>query len=373
MGLWKRLFLFSAVLGTAGLAGRALADPPASSPAPPATPAAPGDPTAAPSAAPTPSPAPGSDPAAAPPSIVAVSVWRDGSVKALPLDFQMGDAIIVRLSPGGYAALQAVAVDTKKKLGLFLNGHFLSDVAPIVIGHDEISFTPTRNDASKGFWDALWGGRLLSLQGLAVSIGLEDASILIPATTNLSMHPLQGPRAAWIVMAGLLLLALTIGLAVMTSIVRDGPRNPGGKLPTYSLGRSQMAFWFINVVLAVLLIWAVTGSVPSISTSVLGLMGIGAGTALGAAIVDATGANPTPPSDSRNFLIDVLTDGKAIALHRFQMFVWTLVMFFIFWGAVWNRLALPDFDSTLLGLMGISAGAYLGFKFPENQPPPKAL
>jgi hypothetical protein len=89
-------------------------------------------------------------------------------------------------------------------------------------------------------------------------------------------------------------------------------------------------------------------------------------------VVDQSGASATPPKDSRNFLLDILTDGASIALHRFQMFVWTLVMFFIFWGAVWNRLALPDFDSTLLGLMGISAGAYLGFKFPENQlsPPP---
>ena len=48
------------------------------------------------------------------------------------------------------------------------------------------------------------------------------------------------------------------------------------------------------------------------------------------------------------------------------MLVWTVVVFFVFWGAVWNKLALPEFDNTLLALMGISAGAYLGFKFPEN-------
>src|SRR5438045_3594355 len=83
-----------------------------------------------------------------------------------------------------------------------------------------------------------------------------------------------------------------------------------------------MAFWFMNVVLAALLIRAVTGSVPPITSSVLGLMGIGAGTALGAALVDQGGANQ-PPSPSRNFLSDVLTDGASIALHRFQMFVWT--------------------------------------------------
>jgi len=336
------------ILALAAPASLALADAPAVPPA----------------VAPPPSPPPAST------TIVGVSVLRDGSAKALRLDFQMGDAIDAKLSPGGFASLQALAAERKKKLGLFLNGHFLSDVVPIVIGPDELTFTPTRNDASKGFWDELWGGRLLNLQVLTVAIGLEDASVLIPSATNLSMHPLQGARAAWIIIAGVVLLGLTIGLAVTTSIVRDGPRSAGGRLPTYSLGRTQMAFWFINVVLAVLLIWAVTGSVPPITSSVLGLMGIGTGTALGAALVDQSGTTPTAAKDSRNFLMDILTDGTTIALHRFQMFVWTLVMFFIFWGAVWNRLALPDFDSTLLGLMGISAGAYLGFKFPENQPAP---
>jgi hypothetical protein len=128
-----------------------------------------------------------------------------------------------------------------------------------------------------------------------------------------------------------------------------------------------MAFWFVNVVLAVLVIWAVTGSVPAITSSVLGLMGIGAGTALGAALLDQNAHTPeNPPRESVNFFKDILTDGASIGLHRFQMLVWTVVVFFVFWGAVWNRLALPEFDNTLLALMGISAGAYLGFKFPEN-------
>ena len=127
-----------------------------------------------------------------------------------------------------------------------------------------------------------------------------------------------------------------------------------------------MAFWFVNVVLAVLIIWAVTGSVPPITSSVLGLMGIGAGTALGAVLLtrrrrhhaQGIGQLPQGHPDRRR---------QSIGLHRFQMLVWTIVLFFIFWGAVWNKLALPEFDSTLLALMGISAGAYLGFKFPENQ------
>jgi hypothetical protein len=27
---------------------------------------------------------------------------------------------------------------------------------------------------------------------------------------------------------------------------------------------------------------------------------------------------------------------------------------------------MPEFDTTLLGLMGISSGTYIGFKFPEK-------
>jgi hypothetical protein len=34
--------------------------------------------------------------------------------------------------------------------------------------------------------------------------------------------------------------------------------------------------------------------------------------------------------------------------------------------AVWRTFAMPAFDATTLGLMGISSGMYLGFKFPEK-------
>jgi len=200
---------------------------------------------------------------------------------------------------------------------------------------------------------------------LSVAVGLEDGSIVVSSETNLLMEPLQGAKAFSLVAGGVVLLLIMIFLAATTPLVRDGARLPGGKLPTYSLARTQMAFWFVNVVLAVLIIWAVTGSVPPITSSVLGLMGIGAGTALAAVLLDQN-ANAAPPKESASFLKDVLTDGANIGLHRFQMMVWTVVLFFIFWGAVWNKLALPEFDNTLLALMGISAGAYLGFKFPEN-------
>lgn len=304
----------------------------------------------------------------APPLAVAgLSVLADGATKKRSLNFQMGDAINVTLAPGNLARLQAAAAARKSKLGLSLNGHFLADVPALVIGTDELVFVPSRNDTSKAFWDELWGGRLLTPQTLSVAVGLENGSVLLMSETSLLMEPLQGAKAFSLVAGGLLFVIVIVALAVTTPLLRDGPRLPGGRLPTYSLARTKMAFWFANVVLAVLIIWAVTGAVPPITSSVLGLMGIGAGTALGAVLLDQNAAaTQTPARESTSFLKDILTDGATIGLHRFQMLVWTVVVFFIFWGAVWNRLALPEFDNTLLALMGISAGAYLGFKVPEN-------
>lgn len=70
---------------------------------------------------------------------------------------------------------------------------------------------------------------------------------------------------------------------------------------------------------------------------------------------------------SIDFISDILSDDNGISFHRFQMFAWTLVLIFIFISQVCNYLAMPDFDTTLLALMGISGGTYVGFKLPKQQ------
>jgi hypothetical protein len=49
------------------------------------------------------------------------------------------------------------------------------------------------------------------------------------------------------------------------------------------------------------------------------------------------------------------------------MAVWTIVLAMVFLRAVYTDVLIPEFDATLLGLLGISSGTYLGFKFPEKQ------
>ncbi|HEX8197797.1 MAG TPA: IPT/TIG domain-containing protein [Pyrinomonadaceae bacterium] len=66
------------------------------------------------------------------------------------------------------------------------------------------------------------------------------------------------------------------------------------------------------------------------------------------------------------FYIDILSDASGISFHRYQMLIWSLILGIFFIISALGRLAMPDFDVTLLTLMGISAGTYLAFKVPEN-------
>ena len=70
---------------------------------------------------------------------------------------------------------------------------------------------------------------------------------------------------------------------------------------------------------------------------------------------------------SEGFFRDLLTDADGVNFHRFQMLVWTVVLGVLFVIGVYKGLSMPEFSATLLALMGISAGTYLGFKIPEKQ------
>jgi hypothetical protein len=73
------------------------------------------------------------------------------------------------------------------------------------------------------------------------------------------------------------------------------------------------------------------------------------------------------PRVTDNFFLDLVKDVHGVSLHRFQMLVWTGVLAFVFGVGVYTNLAMPELDTTLLTLMGISSGTYLGFKIPEQK------
>ena len=75
---------------------------------------------------------------------------------------------------------------------------------------------------------------------------------------------------------------------------------------------------------------------------------------------------------SECLITDILSDANGISFHRFQIASWTLVLSIIFVVDVWQNLAMPTFNTTLMGMLGLSAGTYLGLKIPEPTTPTTA-
>jgi hypothetical protein len=75
----------------------------------------------------------------------------------------------------------------------------------------------------------------------------------------------------------------------------------------------------------------------------------------------------SPDSPSGGFWRDLVTnDHGAVALDRLQMVVWTILLGALFLHSVLVYVTMPDFSTTLLSLMGVSSGAYIGFKLPAT-------
>ncbi|HEY3601493.1 MAG TPA: hypothetical protein VGK72_06020, partial [Chthoniobacterales bacterium] len=74
----------------------------------------------------------------------------------------------------------------------------------------------------------------------------------------------------------------------------------------------------------------------------------------------------------KGVMYDLLTEKNedkkvVVEFHRFQILIWTIVLGIMFVANVYNQLAMPQFSATLLGLLGISAGTYVGLKIPDSE------
>ncbi len=144
---------------------------------------------------------------------------------------------------------------------------------------------------------------------------------------------------------------------------------------SFSLGRTQLAFWTIIIISSFLFVWVNSGftKVPNITEVTLALLGIAAGTTIVAKMVDKNQADggQSANSPSVDFLSDIVSDEKGPSIHRMQNVLWTLVVGAVYIVYVADHSMLPDQDTItphLLALMGISSGAYLSLKVGENKP-----
>jgi hypothetical protein len=211
-------------------------------------------------------------------------------------------------------------------------------------------------------------------------------------------------------------------LGITTDLLRDTTTtaNPGGRYP-FSLGLCQMAFWTIVIIGCYLFIWCSSSNYNTFNSTALLLLGISSATGLSASLINK--ANPTRPVSSKltpaeldltnhhqlddllkmeiedlgklpaqspliitatdrideikyrikylknrnfRFWLDMLSEQNYVSFHRFQLVVWTFLLAIVFVWAVWAKLDMPTFDASILILMGISSGSYIGFKWPNS-------
>jgi len=373
-----------------------------------------------------------------PSPVSAASPTRTPRVVAVAGNIELDDIVEIQIE----SLVEWAEKNEPLKLVPYINGRAIKGNYPeeLHLDHGRLIYHLEITPANKAVWVDLLGAPGGIRRAVTLSVGLEDGSAFdsvhekgreLPLTI---ISPVYGIVALLVIIVTLVLL---IWLIRNTNIIREpGPPPTPGKRRPYNLGRAQMAFWFFLIYASYITIWLVTDALDTITPSLLALMGISAGTALGEAMIDsgketsktnqmqdlqaekqaveqgisqsqkdlspidAATATVTDQANrdvlnqqlvssrtrlgqldqqirtltsqqsatiSSGFIRDVLSDSSGYSFHRFQIFAWTIVLGIIFLSSVYNNLTMPEFSTTLLGLMGLSAGTYIGFKFPEQK------
>jgi len=310
---------------------------------------------------------------------------------------------------------------------LSIGGHVLKNVAPSGIGPSEqeyLNFVLQLDASDAEDWKA-WAAIVDASRREEASEALITVATVADNqfydSTAYAKVVTDSESWYWILSLFVVMIGILLYLATTSDLLRytlAAAPTPPQRSP-FSLGLVQMAFWFCLSLAAYIYICLMTKQVHVPMGSVLGLLGISATTGLAAAFVDkqknaatdtlaaeraaltarvkdltstqvtpgsaaeaellqkknrlaqveallAQSPSDTLPATSKGFITDILSDGENVSFHRFQMVVWTLVLGVIFVWSVYRNMTMPEFDASLLTLMGISSGTYIGFKFPEK-------
>ncbi len=340
--------------------------------------------------------------------------------KVYPTDIRTGGLVTVALDTativGGF---------DPAKLVLYLDHVPLAGSEPVVGGvkRSVLTYRLDRTAENRDAWLTLFRRHSFRTKGVSIGVGLVPFGEVQGASTPVNLSVVYGRSLVAGAVVAILLAVCMIawGGALLRewpgeTSLRDSHPEPDPVRP-FSLGRVQMAFWFTLVAGSYIVIALATRDHNGIlNETTLILMGIGAGTALGSAAIQtqkresavnrlralrpelamakaqmeaehATAdearsrlrADPlvveavdlekrTGKSGSRGFWKDLISDDTGPSFHRFQIMAWTILFGIVFVRHVVWYVTMPTFDTTLLALLGISGGTYLGFKIPERQP-----
>jgi hypothetical protein len=231
---------------------------------------------------------------------------------------------------------------------LFLNDTEVKGLAPadystLQNGQRALVFKLVRNSDNGAFWRQMLGSPTRSHVRFTVGLGERAEPCSAPQPCKSPNVTIRGVDAngkpmgfdflliSWRSLA--LAVAVVVGaLALVYGHARNNTTLRDNLLPqlppqqqTYSLGRWQMAFWFVLVFGSFVFLYLLLWDYNTVSTQALALMGISSATALAAVAVDAA---KDSPADAVNRALqalglythaDVLRVGQELSDRKAQM------------------------------------------------------
>jgi hypothetical protein len=345
----------------------------------------------------------------------------------------------IRLNGKLWVVLNHSLPDGATKYALFLNDEEIKGLDPPLVtsyrSQPAILFKLKWASLNDTFWRDLLGSPRSDHVNVVVSLGRQsgagpsDRIVGAPVSASFGLEVFTGLDLALAAGVILLVLILVWGHARNRTTLRDNllPQLAPSRQP-YSLGRSQMAFWFTLIFAAFVVLFFLLQDTNVLTSQALLLMGISGTTAAAAVAVDVAKTSPadvancalralglntyedvqrvqqeiigrqqqlaalpptspqrtqlqieindrtsilrtyedkTRPFVSQGWFKDITTDINGPTVHRLQLVFWTGTLGAIFLYSVYRNLAMPEFNGTLLMLMGISSAGYVGFKVQE--------
>lgn len=218
-------------------------------------------------------------------------IGKNKENKKEDFQYQMGKNLPIKVT-GTYVKNIEQAWKDNKSIALYFDGDKVAilESPPEKITNEteiQLTFTLARNadeETSRKLWDDFFKKRLnhhaLMEIKPSIAIGNDLPVAVTPSPYPFKFYVTSGKVINSVLMGGIAILLFTLFVLIRwTNMLKDVETN------YYSLGKTQMAFWGLLVVVSFVGIWIVTGSMEHIPSQILILIGISGGTGLSAVII----------------------------------------------------------------------------------------
>jgi hypothetical protein len=336
------------------------------------------------------------------------------------------DAVGLQLNEVAMTGMQSFAEAVQVTSGLDTDDRARPDTVAAERRRNELRFKLQRDLAdatSLKSWTGLLESQAGRQIDLKVSVGADSKRWTYAKTTPLSLKrsfwlvagvslgaigllvlagflPLWGTAKGTTLRATNVLEQSKLVYDSLSETQKNALREHGMKLtflPPHSLSRLQMTLWIATVMLGFIVLWCLTQSDHLINSTALALIGISATSMVFAQVIDfptdadkiidaalaavlttfksgSSTENEVEPKliaareagliTTNHFARDIFAEKGTTRsdLHRVQLAAFTVFYFVVYVLSLNESLALPEFSTNTLALLGISSASYLGFK-----------